>query len=75
MFQNVVNPSTSILDTNILGSVVIKIRLAPPSCLMLGEAVEEAVKDLAAGASDTNISITAAAVILLQLLHKPQIIH
>ena len=30
------NPSTSILDTNILGSVVIKIRLAPPSCLMLG---------------------------------------
>ena len=56
------NPSTSILDTNILGSVVIKIRLAPPSCLMLGEAVEEEVKTLAVGASDTGIAITAAAV-------------
>jgi hypothetical protein len=30
------NPSTAIIDTNILGSVVIKIRLAPASCLMLG---------------------------------------
>ena len=30
------NPSTSIIDTNILGSVVIKIRLAPASCLMIG---------------------------------------
>jgi len=43
------NPSTAIIDTNILGSVVIKIRLAPSSCLMLG-----AVSD------DTHAQITAA---------------
>jgi hypothetical protein len=30
------NPSTAIIDTGILGSVVIKIRLAPSSCLILG---------------------------------------
>jgi len=29
-------PSTSIIDTTLLGSVVVKIRLAPPTCLMVG---------------------------------------
>ena len=40
------NPSTSILDTSILGSVVIKIRLAPPNCLILGAECDEAINDL-----------------------------
>ena len=56
------NPSTSILDTNILGSVVIKIRLAPPNCLMLGEPVESAVTVLTKEESETNIPTAAAAV-------------
>ena len=56
------NPSTSILDTNILGSVVIKIRLAPPNCLMLGEPVESAVTAQTSGESETNIATTSAAV-------------
>ena len=37
------NPSTSILDTNILGSVVLKIRLAPANCLQLGAASDAAI--------------------------------
>ena len=37
------NPSTSIIDTNILGSVVIKIRLAPPGCLVEGAASDMAI--------------------------------
>ena len=37
----ILNPSTPIIDTNILGSVVIKIRLAPSSCIMLGDLFAE----------------------------------
>ena len=55
------NPSTSILDTNILGSVVIKIRLAPPSCLILGEPVDGDVTIKSVAQSETNIAIAAAA--------------
>lgn len=54
------NPSTSILDTNILGSVVIKIRLAPASCLMLGGACDAAITGVAAAASAENYAILAA---------------
>ena len=54
------NPSTSILDTNILGSVVIKIRLAPASCLMLGCPVSVDIAAKTAGESDTNIPTDAA---------------
>ena len=48
------NPSTSILDTNILGSVVIKIRLAPASCLMLGAECDEGIDALADGANTND---------------------
>jgi len=51
------NPSTSILDTNILGSVVIKIRLAPPSCLILGAANDAAITAVLQPASETNVAI------------------
>jgi len=47
------NPSTAIIDTNILGSVVIKIRLAPPGCLMLG-AVNDGPIDEELDAYDTD---------------------
>ena len=55
------NPSTSILDTNILGSVVIKIRLAPPNCLILGSPVSGDITDKTVEQSDTNIAIAGAA--------------
>jgi hypothetical protein len=55
------NPSTSILDTNILGSVVIKIRLAPPSCLILGTPNNAAITGVNVGASETDIATTAVA--------------
>jgi hypothetical protein len=48
------NPSTSILDTNILGSVVIKIRLAPPSCLILGAANDAAITAVTSATSAEN---------------------
>jgi hypothetical protein len=50
------NPSTAIIDTNILGSVVIKIRLAPASCLMLGAESNDAVGALPLGQSDTWVA-------------------
>ncbi len=56
------NPSTSILDTTILGSVVIKIRLAPPSCLMLGAAVTDAISAKTVAESETGLGVTGAAV-------------
>ena len=57
------NPSTSILDTSILGSVVIKIRLAPPSCLMLGAASNALIAGLAANdaANETGVGVAAVA--------------
>ena len=54
------NPSTSILDTNILGSVVIKIRLAPPSCLILGAACDATITAVTAATSAENNAILAA---------------
>jgi hypothetical protein len=56
------NPSTSILDTNILGSVVIKIRLAPPTCLMLGAVCNTAITLVSAATSSENNLALAAAV-------------
>jgi hypothetical protein len=53
------NPSTSILDTNILGSVVIKIRLAPPTCLMLGTASNDAVGEIPQDNSETGVLVPA----------------
>ena len=55
------NPSTSILDTNILGSVVIKIRLAPPSCLILGAVCDTAITAVSLANSETNLAVTAVA--------------
>jgi len=55
------NPSTSILDTNILGSVVIKIRLAPPSCLILGAANDAAITAVTSATSAEN-NLTLAGV-------------
>ena len=55
------NPSTSILDTNILGSVVIKIRLAPPSCLILGAPNDDGIDAVTVANSNTNIATTAVA--------------
>jgi len=47
------NPSTSIIDTNILGSVVIKIRLAPANCLMLGSASNADIVNVPVADSET----------------------
>ena len=55
------NPSTSIIDTNILGSVVIKIRLAPPSCLMLGTPADGVIADVAANVSETGQAVVTLA--------------
>ena len=49
------NPSTSILDTNILGSVVIKIRLAPPSCLILGAVNDDGIDGVTISATGQAI--------------------
>ena len=58
-FLGLLNPSTSILDTNILGSVVIKIRLAPPSCLMLGAPVDTAITVVnTASSSENNLTLS-----------------
>lgn len=56
------NPSTSILDTNILGSVVIKIRLAPPSCLMIGAECDEDIDALDEGAATNDHGVDVVAV-------------
>jgi hypothetical protein len=55
------NPSTSILDTNILGSVVIKIRLAPPSCLILGAANNDGIDEVTLANSETGIATATVA--------------
>jgi hypothetical protein len=58
------NPSTSILDTNILGSVVIKIRLAPPSCLMIGSAIcNTTIATLAANHANNETGVAVAEVL------------
>jgi len=51
------NPSTAIIDTNILGSVVIKIRLAPSSCLQIGAASDAAVVEVTAANTETGIIV------------------
>jgi len=53
------NPSTAIIDTNILGSVVIKIRLAPSSCLMLGAQSNNDIDAVVVANSETGFAITA----------------
>jgi hypothetical protein len=54
------NPSTAIIDTNILGSVVIKIRLAPASCLMIGAPSNDVIYPFPnAYDTDTFIPLTA----------------
>jgi hypothetical protein len=55
------NPSTAIIDTNILGSVVIKIRLAPSSCLMLGTVSDDTHAQITAANSETGVSFAAVA--------------
>jgi hypothetical protein len=61
------NPSTSILDTNILGSVVIKIRLAPPNCLMIGSAICNA----AIATLDANNAANETGVAVAEVLADP----
>lgn len=65
------NPSTSIIDTNILGSCVIKIRLAPSSCLMLGIASNEPIAEVEAADSETNLAIPATAAGALLAAENP----
>ena len=55
------NPSTSIIDTNILGSCVIKIRLAPANCLMLGAESNDDIDAVAVADSETNLGQNAVA--------------
>ena len=57
------NPSTSILDTNILGSVVIKIRLAPANILMLGAPNTAAIVNVAAADTETGVEVLAVAAV------------
>jgi hypothetical protein len=57
------NPSTSILDTNILGSVVIKIRLAPGSCLILGAACDADTAVLGAGDTENDTVVAVVDVV------------
>jgi hypothetical protein len=45
------NPSTAIVDTNILGSIVIEIRLAPANCLVFLEVLEPASNTVCIGTS------------------------
>jgi hypothetical protein len=49
------NPSTAIIDTNILGSVVIKIRLAPSSCLMLGATSNVPADEITVATTETGL--------------------
>jgi hypothetical protein len=51
--------TTTIIDTNILGSVVIKIRLAPPTCLMLGAANDAAIVAKTVSESETGLAVNA----------------
>jgi len=56
------NPSTAIIDTNILGSVVIKIRLAPSSCLMLGAPSDNNIDAVALADSEVgHVTLAVAA--------------
>ena len=57
------NPSTTILDTTILGSVVIKIRLAPASCLMAGAVSDARIADVALADSENGRAIPQGAVV------------
>ena len=57
------NPSTSIIDTNILGSVVIKIRLAPPSCLINGAVSNNAIAQVLAAAPENETGVLVPEVI------------
>ena len=57
------NPSTSIIDTNILGSVVIKIRLAPPTCLINGAVSNNAIAEVLAVAPENETGVLVPAVI------------
>lgn len=53
------SPSTSIIDTNILGSVVIKIRLAPPTCLIEGAVSDISINQVLTTnvANDTGVEV------------------
>lgn len=53
------NPSTSIIDTNILGSVVLKIRLAPANCLILGAPSTTAITSETAENTDNGLARAA----------------
>jgi hypothetical protein len=55
------NPSTTILDTTILGSVVIKIRLAPSSCLMAGAVADGRIAAVAVGDSENGREVLQGA--------------
>ena len=55
------NPSTAIIDTNILGSCVIKIRLAPSSCLQIGAASNAASDEVTTANTETGIVVAAVA--------------
>jgi hypothetical protein len=55
------NPSTTILDTNILGSIVIKIRLSPANCLILGSPSDDDIIDVDADDSETGVAVAAVA--------------
>jgi hypothetical protein len=56
------NPSTSIIDTSVLGSVVIKIRLAPANCLMLGAECDEDIDESNATDADNENFFSSPAV-------------
>jgi hypothetical protein len=49
--------STTIIDTNILGSVVLKIRLAPTSVLILGRESNQAIAAVAAADSENGLAV------------------
>jgi hypothetical protein len=53
--------TTTIIDTTLLGSVVIKIRLAPPTILCLGQENTEAITAVAANLSEFGIARAAVA--------------
>jgi hypothetical protein len=53
------NPSTTIIDTNILGSVVIKIRLSPANCLQLGTESDAAIVEVVVEDSETGVAVAA----------------
>ena len=53
--------TTTIIDTNLLGSVVIKIRLAPPTILALSTENNQAIVSVTAAASETGVARSAVA--------------